>query len=281
MAEIILGTGSRPQQNSEGNNTHLNKMESNKNKVTDILGLAPYGDAIKIAVEKGFEGASALLSRICLPAAGELGLMYQDKIRYWRLKNIIRIMETAEGKFDFSNDQLQIHPRVIHEIMEEGSWCEDNTLQNMWAGLLSASCDVQVSDSNILFLKILKHLTSTQAKIVNLICSTCKVRQYNNVLIQGRSVILTIEELFELTGIGNIEQLDSELDNLRANDLITFGGGFQVGDNPLVAKLKPSAFLLNLYAKTQGFQGSLIGFYKDRLIEEDDDEQQGGRILIV
>jgi hypothetical protein len=249
-------------------------MESNKNKITDVFGLAPYGDAIKLAVEKGFEGASALLSRICLPAAGELGLMYQDKLRHWRLKNLISILNKAEGKLLFDGKDLQIHPRVMHEIMEGGSWCEDSTMQDMWSGLLSISCETgQGSDNSLLFIQTLSKLTSIQAKIINHICENCKVRLHPNSLITGKIIILNLEELFFLTKCNDIQTLDTEMDNLRANDLISsLTGGFVAEENPLIAKLRPSAFLLHMFAKTQGFSGDVKDFYKERIVENDDDE---------
>ena len=55
-------------------------MENNKRDTADIFGLAPSGEAIKISVEKSFDAAQSVLSRICLPAAEELGLMFQDNL---------------------------------------------------------------------------------------------------------------------------------------------------------------------------------------------------------
>ncbi|MEO6902899.1 MAG: hypothetical protein ABI315_07070 [Bacteroidia bacterium] len=78
-------------------------------KSTDLLGIAPYGETIKIAVEKGFGAAEAVLSRICLPAAEELGLMFRDKVRYWRLNNIINVINKLEGKFRFSRAKININ----------------------------------------------------------------------------------------------------------------------------------------------------------------------------
>jgi len=169
---------------------------------------------------------------------------------------------------------LQIHPRVMHEIMEAGSWCEGSTIQNMWAGLLSTSCEIEKSnDNSLLFIQTLKKLTSIQAKLINHVCNNCKVRLHPNSLITGKPVLLNLEELYLVTNCQNIQILDTEMDSLRANDLIsTYSGGFDTGSNPLMANLRPTAFLLHMYAKTQGYNGDLSIFYQSRIVENDDDE---------
>ena len=173
-----------------------------KNKYTvDIFGLAPYGEAIKISVEKSFEAAQAILSRICLPAAAELGLMFQDKVRYWRLNNIIKIIEKSEEKMDFGGEKLVLsaHPRVVKEIMENGSWCDDETLQEMWAGLIASSCDKNNGeDINLLFVNTLKNLTSNQAKILNYICENCQMEVDKNDFIYAEHIELDLDQIHEI-----------------------------------------------------------------------------------
>jgi hypothetical protein len=263
-------------------------MGAAKNKSSDLLGIAPYGEAVKIAVEKSFEGASALLSKICLPAAEEFGLMLKDKMRYWRVNNIIKIVEKSQGKIGINATDLQltVHPRIVHEVMDSGSWCDDNTLQDMWAGLLTSSCEIcTTSDSNLLFVNSLKQLTSIQAKVINHICSKCCVVVHLNQFLTATSLTLTFNELSLITGSDNLLQLDAELDNLRANEFIGnslfgSGGGFSMSDNPITANLRPSAFLLQLYAKSQGFKGDIKEFYKNQIIEFDATDNDG-KILIV
>jgi hypothetical protein len=242
-------------------------MEENKIKATDLLGIAPYGETLKLAVEKGFEGANALLSRICLPAAEELGLWYQDKVRHWRLNNLIRIINRSQGKIIFDGSKLQIHPRIMHEIIDNGSWCEDGTLQDMWAGMLASSCSSNnPNDSNLLYVNVLKQLTGVQAIIINHICSICKVIHYTeHSLIQGADLHISVDDLIGLTGLP-IEQLDAELDDLRAREIIA--EGIVITSKPLIAIVTPTAFALNMFVKLNGVNLDPQKFYKDRLIDD-------------
>lgn len=245
-------------------------MEDTKKNTVDIFGLSPYGEAIKISVEKSFAAAQSVLSRICLPAAEELGLMFQDKVRYWRLNNIIKIIQKSEGIMDFEGEKLKLsaHPRVVKEIMENGSWCDDDTLQDMWAGLIASSCDKNNGeDINILFANTLKNLTSNQAKILNFICENCIIKVDKNGFIFAEHIDLNLVQLQEIIGVCDIHKLDTEFDNMSSSDLLNGGPlqghsrGFLLGAEELKAQLEPSPFAIALYIKSKGFKGSPKEYY--------------------
>ncbi|WP_286734036.1 MULTISPECIES: Abi-alpha family protein [Sphingobacterium] len=255
----------------------MNKKK--ENLTTDLLGVAPYGEAIKVAVEKGFGGAKAILSRVCLPAAEELGLMYKDKVRHWRLNNIIKIIEKSDKKIDFVNGNLELtaHPRVIKEIIENGSWCDDDSIQEMWAGILASSCNEKLGDdSNLIFVNALKNLTKNQVIILNYICQNCKIKVDRNGFLFAEHIEISFEDLCAILDTSNLHQIDSELDNLASNELIlqelnVFGGGhaagFVFGDDKITAHLEPSPFAINLFIKGQGFKGEPKDYFKIDYIE--------------
>ncbi|WP_081210947.1 Abi-alpha family protein [Salegentibacter sediminis] len=256
--------------------------EENKNSV-DLLGIAPYGEAIKISVEKSFEAAQSVLSRICLPAAEELGLMFQDKVRYWRLNNIIKIIQKSEGKMDFESERLTLsaHPRVVKEIMENGSWCDDETLQEMWAGLIASSCDKNDGDDiNLLFVNTLKNLTSNQAKILNYICENCQMEVDKNGFIFAEHIDLELDQIHRIIGDEDLHKIDTEFDNMASSELLNGGGlvghasGFAFGDKELKAQLEPSPFAIALYVKSKGFKGTPKEYYNLEYREPDPKEEK-------
>ena len=255
--------------------------EQNKNNV-DLFGLAPYGEAIKISVEKSFKAAQAVLGRICLPAAEELGLMFQDKVRYWRLNNIIKIIQKSEGKMDFEGEKLTLsaHPRVVKEIMDNGSWCDDETLQEMWAGLIASSCEKNEGDDiNLLFVNTLKNLTSNQAKLLNFICENCQMKIDKNGFISSEHIDLELEKIYEIIGVQDLHKIDTEFDNMSNAQLLNGGNfvgharGFTFGDDELKAQLEPSPFAISLYIKSKGFKGTPKEFYKLEYIEPKNEEK--------
>lgn len=256
-------------------------MDNKQNTSKDILGIAPYGEALKIAVEKGFNGAEAILSKVCLPVAEEFGLMFRDHVRYWRLNNIIRIITKSEKKIEFVNGQLELtaHPRVTKEIIENGSWCDDDEIQDMWAGILASSCTVSVGDdSNLIFVNVLKQLTKNQVKILNYICKNCKIRVDKNGLLYAEHIEISYEEICTILGSINLHQIDAELDFLRSHELLMnddalgeHGAGFVFGQDKIIAHLEPSPFAINLFIKGQGFKGEPKDYFG---VKYDEPEKQ-------
>jgi hypothetical protein len=79
----------------------------------DILGLKSYAEPINKVVDGSIEGASAFLSRICLPAAEEFGFLLKDKVSAWRAKNAINIAYKAQllSEERAKKQVLRAHPR--------------------------------------------------------------------------------------------------------------------------------------------------------------------------
>jgi hypothetical protein len=67
-------------------------MTENESKSLDVLGVRPVEEAISHATKAAIDGASAFLARICLPAAEEFGLLLQDKVRAWRVRNAVLVV---------------------------------------------------------------------------------------------------------------------------------------------------------------------------------------------
>lgn len=110
-------------------------MSDNKdNKGLDIFGIKPVANAIDKTVQKSLEGLEGFLQLVCKPAIGEIGLLLQDKVRYWRLNNVIKMLEKAKGKLDFQGDKLELklHPRIGLSIIENSSYIDNDVILEMW-----------------------------------------------------------------------------------------------------------------------------------------------------
>ena len=67
-------------------------------KVTDVLGVKPFGDAVVEVVK----GVCSFLGLICRPAAEEFGLYWGDRVRSWRTRNVVGVAQIAERKLNES-----------------------------------------------------------------------------------------------------------------------------------------------------------------------------------
>jgi hypothetical protein len=197
------------------------------------------------------------LNRVCLPIAEEVGLLLQDKIRYWRANNTRRMVEKAEAILFQRNDRygIKAHPRILSKILEESSWINDDELQSMWSGLLASSCTEGGNDeSNHIFTDLLSRLSSSQANVLNFACENCNKGIRKGLLVVNDTLTLkSIEELVDISKIHDIHILDRELDHLRSLDLILDGLGWNEMVEELTISITPSALALQMYIRCQGY----------------------------
>jgi hypothetical protein len=151
---------------AQGYNHLFGKNMNPEDKSLDLLGVKPIAKAIDRTTEETLAGAGAFLSRICLPAAEEFGLLLKDRVSFWRAKNAAKIATKAERLTTGAREPLEAHPRLVWEIIDKGSWADDEAVQDMWSGLLSSSCTSQGDDGNILFVSLLERLTALEVRLL-------------------------------------------------------------------------------------------------------------------
>ncbi len=223
-----------------------------------------------LPIENSSNFITAFLSKICMPAAEEFGLLLRDKIANWRAKNLENMAKKAKTKLENRCQQIEethAHPRLVSLIIEQSSWIDTDEIQEMWAGLLSSSCTKDGNDdSNLIFINLLSQLTALEVKILNYACQKA-VKEIDELgLVTAIEFKTTKEELTEVCSIDDVYRIDRELDHLNALDLIegTFGLGPEEEDEdndetlqevevaPNEAYLSPTGLGINLYVRCQG-----------------------------
>jgi hypothetical protein len=254
--------------------------DDKQNSSLDLLGIKPIGDATNTTVKKSFQGVEGFLKSVCVPALDEVGLLFRDKVRHWRLNNILHILDKAKGKLHFENEELKIqaHPRVALAIIDYGSLNDNDEIQEMWAGLFASSCtkDGQ-EDENLIFVDLLKQLTVAEARILKYSSESSRKIIYKNGLIIGEHLTLDCKTLMDISGINEIHRLDRELDHLRSLELIGSGigsGGFSADDESLIADISPTALALNLYVKSQGHNTDPSFYWQGNMITREEKEKE-------
>lgn len=243
----------------------------------DVLGVKPVADSISKLTTAAVDGAAAFLSRICLPASEEFGLLLRDRVSSWRASNIASITQKAERKLNASDapSNAHAHPRLVFKILEEGSWIEDDVVQEMWAGLLSSSCSESgVDDSNLIFVNLLSDLTKLQVRILHYLCDSATKEVSPNGLVTARFFTIQLDVLQDISQEDDFYRLDRELDHLRGLELID--GGFIPGTST-DAQVLPTALGLQLYVRSQGSRQSPVEFFRLGIpkIEETESSEHG------
>lgn len=136
----------------------------------DIAGIKPLSKAVESATVKTVDGLGAFFGAICMPAAEEFGLFLKDKVAAFRQENLTKIAEKTQKKIRHQKIEAsgQANPILVKEVIEQASWCEDERIQSMWAGLLAiASGTTAAADDSLIYIDILKRLTPFQAHLIN------------------------------------------------------------------------------------------------------------------
>lgn len=239
-------------------------MSTEDTKSGDVFGIRPAARAVDRATEASISGASAFLSRICLPAAEEFGLLLKDRVSHWRAKNAAKIAQKAEKLTATAPARLEAHPRLAWEIIEKGSWADDEMIQDLWAGLLATSCMGEKDDSNILFAALLEQITSAQVRIISYVCESAPKYASKAGFPFSDSIQMPFELLSDVTGVSDLHRIDRELDHLRSLDLISSGvfDGSGFGPNSTTASVQVTPLALHLYTRGHGFPGSPVEYWK-------------------
>lgn len=231
----------------------------------DVLGIKPLAEAIGHATTKSIDGIGAVLARICLPAAEEFGLGLKDRVSQWRARNLEQTFAAAQAQIDQipKTERIEVHPRLVNEIIEGASWTDDAALQSMWAGLLTSSCSTDgTNQANLLLIRLVGQLTPSQAKLLMLAVERTPKERYDGGWIgpsmrSSLKIRVPVDELKQVSGTQDVHEIDLQLDHLRALGLI--GGGFD--QQSTEADMTATAMAMQLYARAKGWRGSIEDFY--------------------
>ena len=178
---------------------------------------------LNILAEGAVKGAGQFLGKICNPAAEEFGLLLRDKVRHWRNKNFIKIAKEAEELTERTSEDrnLQLSPRILSLIYENGSWVEDRLLQKMWAGLMASSCYDDGSDKSIIYVDILSKISKAEAELLNYISRSCewRITVLENI-VEALPVFPTPLELKKVTELESFEDIIEVVSHLEVLGLI-------------------------------------------------------------
>lgn len=255
-------------------------MNDDGGKSPDILGLKPFSESVKIIIETSAIEASKFLNAICYPAAEEFGYLLQNKVRWWRIKNVSDIMIKTQNNLNINDDEIDLtaSPRIVNSILENGSWIDNDKIQDMWAGLLASSCSKTGKDeSNLIFINLLSQLTSSEVRILDYICNNSEKKISMNSIIYAKELSISLRDLQEISGVVGIHNLDREIDHLRLLGLVL--GGFPEIPKDAInafkrpsdivsktledfeADISPSALALNMYVRCNGSLQAPIEYF--------------------
>ncbi|MDF0591238.1 Abi-alpha family protein [Candidatus Methanocrinis natronophilus] len=88
--------------------------------------------------EKGVDAVIRFLEKIAGPAAEESGLLLQDKVKFYRFKNQVKMLAKAQIMLDEAGvTPRAVPPKTLLPLLDGAALEEDEDLSTKWAALLA------------------------------------------------------------------------------------------------------------------------------------------------
>jgi hypothetical protein len=157
-------------------------------------------------IEKSLDLAKDFLQKLIGPSVDELGLLFSDNVKLWRLKNQIRNLEKVKKIVDEQKiDIKQVNLKVLIPYLEGVSLEDDETLQDLWAKLFTNYIDTSKNLTINVYPNILKQLSTNEVTILRFLQSNG-----NKLIFRGykatKEIKFTSEELANLERLGLIKE---------------------------------------------------------------------------
>ena len=124
-------------------------------------------DAGEIIKSGAFDKLADIIHKLAGPMADEIGLLMADKIRVYRVRNWVNVVKKTQRILAEAHISPEaVPPRLFLPILEASSIESDETLQDLWAGVLASASEESDSLSPS-FIETLKQLTPAEAKALN------------------------------------------------------------------------------------------------------------------
>lgn len=143
------------------------------------------------------------LCRICQSGAEEAILLLGGQLDSDRTESLVKIALSAESMLtsEPDADRMRANPKLVANILKEGSWCRDEVVMPLWAGLLASSCSAGApDDSNQVLVKLLINMLPNHAKIFIDGCERALKSAPGGEKSPDASIVLSTKEMIILTG---------------------------------------------------------------------------------
>jgi PilZ domain len=207
--------------------------------------------------------AMAFFHRICVPDGLAVWKLLRNALGGRRFWNAIEIGLQAESFITAvsQSDELYASPRLVMQLLHDGSWADDQDMQHSWAGLLATSCSAQRDESNAPYIEVFSQLTTAHARLLNSACMRATKYVAESGMVSARHLVCTAEETMNISGTHDLLRMGrtllhlSELglleERLRTSMFIPVEG----------LNLTPTSLGLALFARCNGFPGEPKAFY--------------------
>ncbi|MBL0308946.1 MAG: DUF4393 domain-containing protein [Bacteroidetes bacterium] len=157
-------------------------------------------------IEKSLDLAKDFLQKLIGHSVDELGLLFADNVKLWRLKNQIRNLEKVKKIVDEEGIKLrQVNLKILVPYLDGVSLEDDEILQDLWANLFTNYIDTSKNLRVNVYPNILKQLSTNEVAILQYMQANgnkIKFRGYN----AQKEIECSSEELSNLLRLSLIRE---------------------------------------------------------------------------
>lgn len=156
-------------------------------------------------IEKSLDLAKDFLQKLVGPAVDEVGLLFADNVKLWRLKNQIRNLEKVRKIVeDESVDIKKINLKILVPYLDGVSLEDDENLQDLWANLFTNYIDTEKNLTLNVYPNILKQLSTNEVSLLkHMSLNGSKIEASYR---KSKDVSFTEEEIANLERLGLIRE---------------------------------------------------------------------------
>jgi hypothetical protein len=168
-------------------------------------------------LDTALEIAKNFIQSVITPPLEEIGGMLADKVKAFRLKNQIKIIQQADELLKTRGVKTKkVSLKVMAPLLEECSLEEDDELQKKWAALLANTVAENSSIKTNIFTSTLKEITTEDAEVFKAIFEHCTIKE------QGPAGIVTVHRNRAISpaAFEDYPDIDLIFDNLKRLRLI-------------------------------------------------------------
>lgn len=195
------------------------------------------------------------LYRLCESQADEAILLLDGRLDSGRTETLFKIAFAAENLLAAMPDanRIRAHPKLLANILREGSWAPDEVILKLWVGLLASSCSVDAPhDGNQIFVDLLVHFTPTEAKILLHGCERALSSTPGLENSGSAPIVVSTQEMVQVTGVHDISRNATDLAYLFNLGLVENLFDFTSYRDVESFDITPSRLGLELYSHCHG-----------------------------
>lgn len=208
--------------------------------------------------------AIAFLHRICPSSTDEVRRLLHEGLSNYRLESAVEIALKAEKMLAsaIDTDNLHANRAIVMRIVESGSWAEDLSNLQYWAGLLASSCTSAADDqTNLAYVDLLSQLNSIHVRILAAACTKGSKAISGLGRISSRPISWSAAELIKITGCHDLIKIERDIEHLSELGLLETRQRSTFFSPIAESKITPTSVGLELYARCNGHRGMPQGFY--------------------